>query len=155
MVPALTGMEAVEVALEDVNPLYERIVRMRSDPSTFYALLGMRVEELGEGRSLLVLPVERKHLNAGGVVHGGALASLADAAIAAALATLMDLDREGMITVEMKINYLAPVREGEVRAEGRVIQKGKSIAVGEACLYHSGDRMVAKATATFMIRQRD
>ncbi|MDI6873595.1 PaaI family thioesterase [Candidatus Solincola sp.] len=141
--------------MEDRESRYERIIRLRSDPSTFYALLGMRVEELEEGRSRLTLPVEKKHLNAGGVVHGGALASLADASIAAALATLMDLEREGMITVEMKINYLAPVRDGQVSAEGKVIQKGKSIAVGEACLYGSGGRMVAKATATFMIRQRN
>jgi len=143
-----------EDALEELDSRYERIIRLRSDPSTFYALLGMRVEKLEEGRSCMALPVEKKHLNAGGVVHGGALASLADAAIAAALATLMDLQRESMITVEMKINYLAPVREGLVRAEGEVIQKGKSIAVGEACLYDAGGKMVAKATATFMIRQR-
>ncbi len=140
--------------MENEKSRYERIIRSRSDPSTFYMLLGMRVEGLEEGKSRLVLPVERKLLNAGGVVHGGALASLADAAIAAALATLMDLERETMITVEMKINYLAPVRDGWVSAEGKVIQKGKSIAVGEACLYDSGGRMVAKATATFMIRER-
>lgn len=140
--------------MEKAESRYERIIRSRSDPSTFYMLLGMRVEDLQEGRSRLVLPVERKLLNAGGVVHGGALASLADAAIAAALATLMDLERETMITVEMKINYLAPVRDGQVSAEGKVIQKGKSIAVGEACLYDPGGRMVAKATATFMIRER-
>ncbi len=140
--------------MEDRESRYERIVRLRSDPSTYYALLGMRVEGLEEGNSRLVLPVEKKHLNAGGVVHGGALASLADASIAAALATLMDLEREGMITVEMKINYLAPVRDGQLSAEGKVIQKGRSIAVGESCLYDSSGKLVAKATATFMIQPR-
>lgn len=148
-------MRAGEDALEDKDSRYRRIVSDRTDPSTFYALLGMRVEELEEGRSRMSFPVERKHLNAGGLVHGGALASLADASVAAALATLLDLERESMITVEMKINYLAPVREGKVVAEGRIIHKGKSIAVGEACLFDSRERMVAKATATFMLRERD
>lgn len=141
--------------MEERNSRYERIVRARSDPSTFYALLDMRVEELEEGRSRMSLRVEKKHLNAGGLVHGGALASLADASIAAALATLMDLEREHMITVEIKINYLAPVRDGKVSAEATIIQRGNSIAVGESCLYDSEGRMVAKATATFMLRRRD
>lgn len=83
------------------------------------------------------------------------MASLADASVAAALATLLDLERESMITVEMKINYLAPVREGKVVALGKIIHKGKSIAIGEACLFDSRERMVAKATATFMLREKE
>lgn len=140
--------------MEGRDPRFEPIFRSRSDPSTFYALLNMRLEELEDGRSRFTMPVERKLLNAGGVVHGGALASLADAAIAAALATLLDLGKETMATVEMKINYLSAVRSGPLTAEGKIIQRGKSIAVGEACLYGPEGRMAAKATATFIIRER-
>lgn len=132
---------------------YHEILRARSDPSTYYALLGMRVLELEEGRSRLAMDVRRDLLNAGGILHGGALASLADASIAVALATTVDHRKERMSTVEMKINYLLPVRDGHVTCEGRVIQRGRSIAVGEACVYDGEERMVAKATATFMIKE--
>jgi acyl-CoA thioesterase len=133
---------------------YREILRARSDPSTYYALLGMKVIELEEGRSRLSMDVRRELLNAGGILHGGALASLADASIAAALATTVDHGRERMSTVEMKINYLSPVRDGRVTCSGRVIQRGRSIAVGEACVYDDEERMVAKATATFLIREK-
>ncbi len=133
---------------------YREIMRSRSDPSTFYALLGMRLTELGEGTSRFAMAADPRFLNAGGVVHGGALASIADAAIAAALATLVDHEREKIATVEMKINYVAPVRGGEINCEGRIIQRGRSVAVGEASVYDEGGKLLAKAMATFLVRER-
>jgi len=133
---------------------YREILQGRSDPSTYYALLGMKVLELEEGRSRMAMDIRRELFNAGGIVHGGALASLADASIAVALATTVDHRRERMSTVEMKINYLSPVREGCVTCTGKVIQRGRSIAVGEACVYDGDERMVAKATATFVIKEK-
>jgi acyl-CoA thioesterase len=124
-----------------------------ADPTGFYGLLGMRLESLGEGTSRFVMPTSSRLFNAGGVVHGGALASIADASIAAALATLMDPDRESIATIEIKINYMAPVRGGEVIAEGRIIQRGKSVAVGESSVSDPEGRLLAKAMATYAIRE--
>lgn len=112
----------------------------------------MRLQELGEGTSRFIMPVDSNLLNAGGVVHGGALASIADASVAAALSTLVDLERERIFTVEMKINYMAPARAGEIRAEAVIIQKGKSVAVGESSVYDEGGRLLAKAIATYLIK---
>ncbi len=140
--------------MDEMENRFQEIVRSRSDPATYYGLLGMKVLELEEGRSVLSLDARRELMNAGGILHGGALASLADASIAVALATTVDLARESMSTVEMKINYLAPVRGGEVTCEGRLIQRGRTIAVGEACISDGEGRLVAKATATFVIRKR-
>lgn len=130
-------------------------MRARADPSTYYALLGMRVLELEEGKSRLAMDIRKDLFNAGGIVHGGALASLADASIAVALATTVDHRKERMSTVEMKINYLSPVRGGAVTCTGKVIQRGRSIAVGEACVFDGEEKMVAKATATFVIKERE
>jgi acyl-CoA thioesterase len=133
---------------------YREIIERRSNPSTYYGHLGMYVEELGEGASRMQMSVDDRLFNAGGVVHGGALASIADAAIAAALSTLVDLNREKMFTVEMKVNYMAPIRDGEIVAEARIIQRGKSVAVGESSVYNSDGRLAAKAIATYMIKER-
>lgn len=133
---------------------YREIMRSRHDPSTYYAYLGMRLTELGEGTSRFTMTASPHFLNAGGVVHGGALASVADAAVAAALATLVDPAREAIATVEMKINYIAPVRGGDISCEARIIQRGRSVAVGESSVYDGEGRLVAKAMATFMIREK-
>jgi len=139
---------------EEKQARYEEIKRLRSDPSTLYALLGMKVEELGEGTARFTMLAERRFFNAAGVIHGGALASIADASIAAALATLIDTRREIMATVEMKINYMAPVRGGSISCEAKILQKGKSVAVGEAWVYNGEGKLLAKAMATFLIRER-
>ncbi len=142
------------LAVEDIEARYREIRRSRSDPGTFYGLLGMELEELGEGRALFTLEVGERFFNAGGVVHGGVFASLADAALAAALATMVDHEKESIATVEMKINYMAPARGGKLAAEGRIIQRGRSVAVGECAVSDGEGRMMAKAMATFLIRTR-
>lgn len=134
------------------DPRYEGIMLSRADPGGFYGLMGMRLEELAEGTSRFVMPATPRLFNAGGVVHGGALAALADASIGAALATLIDPDREAIATIEMKINYMAPLRGGEVVAEGRIIQRGRSVAVGESSVRDSEGKLLAKAMATYAIR---
>jgi len=133
---------------------YQEIIASRSDPSTLYSLLGMRLEELGEGTSRFVLPIESRFFNAGGVVHGGVMASIADAAVAAALATLIDPAREMMATVEMKINYIAAVRGGKLVCEAQIIQKGRAVAVGEASVFDGEGKLLAKAMATFIVREK-
>ena len=153
MVPGKPGVKG-EGGEEERRARYREIMRLRSDPSTFYALLGMSLEELGEGTSRFVMDTDPRFFNAGGVIHGGALASIADASIAAALATLIDPERETMATVEMKINYIAAARGGSVSCEAKIIQKGRSVAVGESWVYDGDGKLLAKAMATFLVRKR-
>ncbi len=153
MVPEEPGVKGGESA-ESRESRYREIMLSRRDPTTFYALLGMRLEELGEGTSRFVMLAEPRFFNAGGVVHGGAIASIADASVAAALATLVDHEREMMATVEMKINYIAPVRGGEITCEARIIQKGRSVAVGEASVSDADGKLLARAMATFTVREK-
>ncbi len=133
---------------------FEEIARQRTRFSPYYELLGMRLAELGKGESRFLMEAEGRHLNAGGVVHGGALASLADAAMGVALATLLDPLCERPVTVEMKVNFLCPVREGTLEARGRVLQRGRTLALGEAEVLDGEGRLVAKALGTFAVRQR-
>lgn len=153
MVPTEPGLGDGRDAA-DREERYREIIRSRHDASTYYAFLGMRLEGLGEGTSRFVMPAAPHFFNAGGVVHGGALASVADASIAAALATLVDHRSESMATVEMKINYIAPVRGGDIVCEARIIQRGRSVAVGEASVYDGDGKLIAKAMATFMVRKK-
>ena len=142
----------------DLNPeeeaRFSEIVRQRTEASPYYRLLGMELTELGRGYSRFRLTCREQLHNVGGVVHGGALASVADAAMGVSLATLADPGRERPVTVELKINFIAPVAEGGLAVEGRIIQKGRSVAVGEAEVRDAAGTLVAKAMGTFMIREK-
>ncbi len=134
---------------------FAEIKRQRTLDSPYYQLLGMELVELEPGACRFRLAADSKLHNLGGVVHGGALASVADAAMGVSLATLTDPHTERPITVELKINFMAAVVEGELEARGRIIQRGRTVAVGEAEVTDAEGRLVAKAMGTFVIRGRD
>jgi len=115
----------------------------------FYRLLGMKVDEVKEGYAKLSMPFREDLTQPLGMMHGGALASLADSAVAIALLTVSG-PKSKVVTVELKINYFEPVRDGILVAECRVVFKGSKIAYGEVDLRESG-RLVARATSTYMI----
>ena len=73
----------------------------------------MEIAALHEDGATLRLPLKREHQNGAGVVHGGVTATLADAAVGVALTKV--LKRRGT-TIELKINYLEPAVDGELRA---------------------------------------
>lgn len=114
----------------------------------FRELLGIEIEERGEGRARLSFRPSEEHLNDGGIVHGGALATLADCAMGSALAsTLTD---KAPLTVEAKINYLEPGEEGVIIAEAEVKRKGSRFTVLEADVYQKETgKHIAFATGTF------
>ena len=110
-------------------------------------LLGIRVESAEEDRAVVVLDVDERHLNPGGTVHGGALATLADTAMGAAVAAGADGD-ERPVTVEMKVSYLEPGGPGRLTARSIVRKRGRRITILEVEIEQDGD-LVAFGTATF------
>ena len=119
----------------------------------FRELLGIDIEERGDGRAKLLFRANQEHLNDGGIVHGGAIATLADCAMGSALASTL-AEGEQPVTVEAKVNYLEPGEPGTIVAEARVRRKGKRFTVLEAEVTQgeSGEH-IAYATATFTVLQ--
>lgn len=128
---------------------YKAIVRDRVENSPFYLHMGLRVTGLGRGWATFEMAVGKRFWNVGGVVHGGALMSIADAAAGVSLATLLDRD-ERPVTIEGKLNFCSPVTEGVIEARGEVVKKGKLIAVCDVEVTE-GDRLVAKGISTYMV----
>ena len=116
----------------------------------FYKLIGMTVEEAGPGYSRFRLPFRQELTQPMGVMHGGALASVADSAVAIALWGLVGMDKI-FTTIEMKINFIGPVGSGEVIAEGKIIHCGRMTAVGDVVIKDQDGRLVGKCVATYMI----
>ena len=90
-------------------------------------------------------------LNPIGTVQGGFVAAILDDVFSVALLARLD-DHHAAPTVEMKVSYIAPVKPGLVRGIGRVLKKGGSLAFAESELRDAEDRLLAKASATIVIR---
>ena len=139
-------------------PLYSGIELLQRIVAGHYPVppigqqLNFALSEVSEGRAVFRgLPGER-HLNPLGAVHGGWAGTIMDSALACAVQTLLEKG-EGYATVEFKVNLTRPitVRTGEVVCEGRVVSKGRTIAVSEATLKDKDGKLLAFGTETCTI----
>jgi len=117
--------------------------------SPFRDLVGVTFTRVDDGYSHCVLEVGKKLLNPAGIVHGGALYTLADSGMGAALFSFVD-EGELFLTIETSVFYFKAVSSGTLTCEARVVHRGKRIAVMEAEI-KNGEQLVAKAVGTFSI----
>jgi acyl-CoA thioesterase len=117
----------------------------------FAELVGftLRLGPRGSGSCSAALDVRPALLNPNGVVHGGALFSIADTVMGAALHTTL-APGEYCATVEIKMHFLQPVTKGKIRCRVRLVHRGSRLAVLESHL-SVGRRQVAQALGTFAI----
>jgi uncharacterized protein (TIGR00369 family) len=121
--------------------------------SPFWDHIGLKEVELEGGYFELELEVRPYLLQRRGIVHGGVLATLADATIAAAIRSTLN-DGEGLVTVELKISYLKPAKGERLTSKGSLLKRGKSICVGNADIFDEEGEQVAFGNGTFMILNR-
>ena len=114
--------------------------------------LGFHLTEASEGRAAFEGLPEFRHYNPISTVHGGFTATLLDSALACAIFTTM-VKGEAWTTLELKINYVRPLTKdtGPVRAEGRVIHRGRTVATSEGDLKDRAGKLYAHATTTCII----
>lgn len=115
----------------------------------FGKLIDLRHLESSSGQSRCNLIVSEKHLNPNRVVHGAVIFALADVGMGSAVQPLL-AEGEICATVEIKINYFKPVREGELICTTTLINRGKTLANLDSVVY-CGDVLVAKANGTYAI----
>jgi uncharacterized protein (TIGR00369 family) len=124
------------------------LVRLRMKESKSSELLGFNVESVHDGRAIFRMDVSPRHKQIHGVVHGGILAALADTTAAIAAYTVVARGVE-LATLELKINYLEPVPGGRIKADARVLRRGRNFVVTECEIYNETGSMAAKALLTF------
>jgi uncharacterized protein (TIGR00369 family) len=133
-----------------LNPKYAEAIAMIVNRSPYFALLCMGIKDLQWGISLLEVQLGEKHLQPFGMVHGGVMASVVDAAAFWAVFPQVEKGK-GLTTVEMKINYLAPAQKGKLLVQGRSIKIGRTLALGEGQVKDEKGILVAHGTATMMV----
>lgn len=136
---------------EDLNPRFkESLLNWMKTKNPFWSLLGMELIEIKKGWAKIRLPFTEKLANGIGVAHGGAIFSPADSAVGMALVGLLDKD-ENISTLEMKINYMKPLTEGEMIAEAKIIHKGTMTAIGDVAVTDGKGHLIAQGLATYAI----
>ncbi|MEJ2699002.1 MAG: PaaI family thioesterase [Desulfuromonadales bacterium] len=116
----------------------------------FEDLLEITVEEAGEGRAVLSLPFKVKFAQGGGLLHGGALVTLADTAVAMAIKTRLP-EGTAFATTEIKSRFLAPVREGRVTAVAAVTGPEGRTFHGQAVIADEEGREVFQFRSVFRV----
>ena len=118
-------------------------------PAPIGKLLGLTITSRGTGRATVEFEASERYANPMGTLHGGVLCDLADAAMGVAyLSTLAE--GETGTTIELKINFLRPVWNGKLRAEGRMVRAGKVVGLVECDIFDQRQRLVARASSTCM-----
>lgn len=136
-----TGLEMLRRLIEGLYPA-----------PPIAAVMNFTLTEAEEGRVVFRGLPGQNHLNPLGGVHGGWAATLLDSALGCAVHTTLARG-EAYTTAEFKVNLTRPIspRTGEVVCEGRVIHKGRTLAVSEATLKDANGKLLALGTETCSI----
>lgn len=136
---------------EELAPRFKAaILDWMKNRNPFWSLLGMQLVDVKKGWAQVRLPFDKKLTNAVGMVHGGAIFTPADSAVGMALVGMIHRN-ENISTLEMKINYLKPVKGSEIIAAAKIVHKGKQTAIGDVEVRDKNDALIAKGLATYAI----
>ncbi|WP_405874021.1 PaaI family thioesterase [Streptomyces zaomyceticus] len=119
---------------EQAGPAVQKRIRDSFDLQGLMSHLGARLTHIGPGRVHIVLPARPEVTQQHGYVHAGATSAIADSAGGYAALTLFDEDSE-VLTVEYKINLLAPASGDHLEAIGTVLKPGRTLTVCQSEVY--------------------
>jgi uncharacterized protein (TIGR00369 family) len=138
---SLSGLEAMRALIEG-----------RHEAPSIARTLGFTLAEVEEGRAVFVGDPSDRILNPLGIVHGGWALTLIDSSTGGAAHSTLP-PGVGFVTVETKVNFVRAItpHTGPVRAEGRVVARGRTIITAEGKLFDSRGGLLAHGASTIMV----
>jgi len=133
-----------------LNPKHVEAVVNLINRGPYFQLLSIVVRDIGPGYSLVEVNMEEKHLNLFGGIHGGVYSSLIDTATYWAVYCELD-ENVGLISLDLKVDNLAPVKEGKLTVKGRRIKIGRNVCLAEAMVTNEKGKSLAHGTSKQMI----
>lgn len=135
------------------SDIHGEIQKAMAWDSELYRTVGYKVEKVGEGEAELSFPFSKAIARRGSMVHGGIIMFTLDNVCGIAVMTVNPgIDQ---LTMELKINFLEPMRKGPFRATGKVVRAGKTVAVAEGEIRDADGTLCAKGMGTwYMIKKR-
>ena len=116
----------------------------------FERLLHLTIVMAEDGRATLTMPFLVDYAQGAGLMHGGAIATLADTAVVMAIKSVV-APGSHFATIESKMRYLYPVKQGVITARARIAPPDDRRIEGRASVYDDTDRAVAEFSATFKL----
>ena len=130
------------------------VKKLRNNPFQHY--VGITVLQLGGGKSVLRLELEKHHFNLYGIPHGGVHATLLDIAMGTAASFPDESGREvDSVTLNLSVDYIAPPTSKVLIAKGEVTKKGKSIAYCTAEIFDEDKKLIASGRSIFKLYDRE
>ncbi|MBI5504352.1 MAG: PaaI family thioesterase [Deltaproteobacteria bacterium] len=120
------------------------------EPEYFPGLVGIRLEEVRTDYARMRLPFRAQLNHPGGVVHGGALATLIDTVVVPAIGGGYD-EPHRYATIDMQVQYLGAVAGEDLVAEGWVVRRGRSIVFCRAEVLTGSGVLVATGTLVYKV----
>ena len=140
------------MSFEPRAPGFEDRVRASFERQTVMATIGATVEHVAPGEVDVALPYRYDLTQQHDFIHAGIISAIVDSACGYAAYTLMEPDC-GVLTVEFKVNLMAPAAGERFVARGRVVRPGRTLTVsrGSCTAYADGrETVVAEMQATIM-----
>lgn len=139
-------MELKKVPLEKVNAMSK---------NTLMEQLGIECVEIGNDYVISRMPVDHRTHQPMGLLHGGASAALIESIGSMGSTLLIDLEKEQPVGLEINCNHVGGVREGFVRATGKIVHAGKRTHLWQVDIHEEGtNRLVCTGRLTVMIIER-
>ncbi|MBC7768386.1 MAG: PaaI family thioesterase [Phycisphaerales bacterium] len=137
----LSGIEALRALIAGDHP-----------PPSIASTLGFYLSEVEDGRAVFIGETSDRILNPLGIVHGGWALTLIDSCTSCAAHTTLSAG-VGYTSVETKVNFVRAISAdtGQVRVEGHVIARGRTIITTEGKLTDARGRLLAHGTSTIMV----
>ena len=136
--------------IPDYNKYLEKIQAGQKGLNPFMDFIGIEPVKLKEGYAQFRMPVRPEYLQGVGKMQGGLIVALADEAIAHAMLTTLT-PNEGLITIELKSNFLASISSGELIATANVFKKGSSLVIGDCLVTDNKGKNICRVSATFLL----
>src|SRR5436190_21884708 len=113
--------------------MMRRAVAGELPPPPIATLIGFRMTAIEPGQSRFEKAADARHHNPMGTLHGGVLCDIADVAMGSAYASTLD-EGESFTTIELKINFLRPVKTAHLIADASIVQRGRSVGMTECTI---------------------
>ena len=130
---------------EHLEALRERV---RSSP--FHRWAGMELVSVGGGRAEVAMDLQDQHFNPQRIVHGGIISAMADTSIGLALRSMLPAGPTHR-TAQLNVHFLAKGEGTRLVGRGRSLHLGPRMGYGEAEVLDGDGRLLARATATFIV----
>ena len=142
----------METKFEPKDPDYQSKVIRSFKRQAVMKTLGATIQSVAAGKIELAFPYQSALTQQHGFIHAGIVSTILDSACGYAAFSLMPNDA-AVLTVEFKVNLLAPAKGARFRAVGRVKKPGRTIIVTEGELFAETDgteKLVATMSGTIM-----